>query len=138
MAEQPNKIKPIPDSITHFGQLKNSDFLASYDLPEDKAVKVTIESLRFEEVTNPENFKKEFKDVIVMKNKVKRLILNVSKRKAIASWHGPDPHGWIGKEISLVRGRTKMKGKPVDCINVVADDKAETRDRSAAAESAAQ
>ncbi len=129
--------KPLPENITHIGQLKNSEFLASYDL-NGKTVKVTIDEVFYEEVHNPKTSKKEWKTVISMKGAEKRLVLNVTKSKAIASWHGVNPKQWSGKAIELKAGTTKMAGVDVDCINVIPNDKAKVKNSSDAAVSAAQ
>jgi len=128
-----NKKKALPDNIDHWAQLKNSEYLGHWDIPEGKTQKVTIESVGLEEVMSPGSFKKEWKTVAAFRGAKKRLILNVTNMKAIASWHGSNPKGWIGKEVELFRTITNLKGEPVECLRIKEDKQAKVRNNSAAA-----
>lgn len=132
-------IKPIPDNVTHWAQLKDSEYLGHWDLPEGgKQVKVTIDQFKLEEVINPANKKKEWKSVISFRGAKKRMILNTTNMKAIASWHGSNPRDWFGKDILIFRTTTKLKKEEVECIRVVQNNKKAVEDRSAAAAQAAE
>lgn len=48
----------------------------------------------------------------------KRLVLNKTNSKVIASMHGAQAKGWKGKSITLYTTTTKLKGDTVDCIRV--------------------
>lgn len=128
--------KEIPANVTHYAQLKNSEYLGHWDIPEDKKIKVTLEHLSLEEVVNPASKKKEWKNVFTLKGTEKRFILNATNMKSIASWYGNDPHKWDGKEIELVRALTSLKGETVECIRVTSNDKKRVKDISSAAEAA--
>lgn len=133
------EVKKIADNITHWKQLRNSEFVGSWDLPADgKAVKVTISELNLENVAIPPSFKKEWTHVLSFKDKPKRMFLKPTNMAAIASWHGDDPKGWIGKEISIFRTTTKMNGETVECIRVPKNAKRVIQDKSNAATEAAQ
>lgn len=133
------EIKKLPDNITHYAQLKNSDYIGAWDLPEDgSAVKVTIEILELENVYNMGSRKKEWVNVIKMKGRKKAFIVNKTNLASIASWHGNNPKGWAGKEIDLIRTTTSLKGDTVECIRVVKNDRKKVKDASNQAAAAAQ
>ena len=117
MSEQ-NKVIPLAESIRHWRQLSDSNYIGAWDLPENKAVSVTIQSVQQEEVMNPASKQKEVKTVVRFKGKSKGLILNKTNAEAIASHHGDNPHTWSGKDIELFATTTKCKGEVVDCIRV--------------------
>lgn len=118
MSQNERKIIPLPDSIEHWKQLKDNDYIGHWDLPKGQEAPVTIESVVHEEVYNPASNEKEIKPVISFKNKKKRMILNTTNMEAIASIHGVDPKTWPGKQITLFRGTTKVRGKPTECVRV--------------------
>lgn len=130
--------KQLPDSITHYAQLKNSDYIGHWDIPEGSVLKVTIEDIMLEEVRNPATNKKEWKTTMGMKGAKKRMILNNTNMALIASWHGDNPKKWIGKEITLTRTITKLKGETVECIRVIGNAKKKVQDQSSAAQAAAE
>lgn len=133
------KTKPLPENVHHYAQLKNSEYLGSWDIPEGKSVKLTIKDIRLEEVNNPgARGKPEWKTVLLFEKTEKRMVLNVTNSKSIASWHGNDPQGWKTKPIELIRGTTSLKGETVECIRVVANDKKAVATRSSAAAQAAE
>jgi hypothetical protein len=134
MAAQRN-IQPLPANIVHIGQMKNSEYLGSWDLPGDKRVKLTIKGVQLEEINIPNSSRKEEKWCLTFEKTPKRMVLNATNRKNISSWHGVDPHGWPGKEIELHRDITNLKGEQVECIRVTPNVKGNisSRARSASA-----
>lgn len=134
MAE--NRKKPLPEDVDHYAQLKDSEFLGHWDIPVGKTFKLTIESIGLEEATHPTTFKKEWKTVASFKGAKKRLILNVTNMKAIASWHGSNPKKWPGKEVELYRTTTKLKGEEVECVRIKEDKQAKVKNSSAQAQQA--
>lgn len=131
--EKERKVRPIPASVTDWRQLSSSEYLGHWDLPVGKRAKVSISAINIEDVMNPADFKTEEKVVLSFTGKEKRFILNKTNFTAIASWHGQNPHEWIGKEIELYRTTVKLKGVPVEAIRVAANDKKTNKDRSASA-----
>lgn len=114
---------PLPDDLEHWKQLKESEYIGHWDLPQGKNLRVKIKSVHLEDVTNVANFQKERKVVASFQNAKKRLILNATNQEAIASWHGNNPKTWVGKEIELTRSTTRLKGEVVECIRVKPNDK---------------
>jgi len=113
-----NNRKPIDPNIVHYAQLRNGDYLGHWDLDPGKDYKVTIASLSTEEVYNQTKNKKEVVTTAEFKSGKKRMILNATNRKNIASLHGDNPHKWIGKEITIYRTETRVMGKTEECIRV--------------------
>lgn len=127
----PKDIKDLPATVTHYAQLKDGEYLGHWNLPEDGSkIKATIDKVNLENVMNPASYKKEWKSVMSFVGGKKRLILNATNLKAIASWHGNDPHKWNGKEIHMFRTLTNLKGETVECIRIQANDKKRVADRS--------
>ena len=50
--------------------------------------------------------------------KMKDMIVNVTKWNTIASMYGDESDDWIGKRIAIVPGEVKYQGKMVACIDV--------------------
>lgn len=130
--------KQLPDSVTHYAQLKNNDFIGHWDIPEGKTLKVTITDVLLEELRNPATNRKEWKTTMGMKGATKRMVLNSTNMALIAGWHGSNPKKWPGKDIELVRAITNLKGEQVECIRVVGNKKKKVQDQSAAAQAAAE
>jgi hypothetical protein len=127
---QENKKKPLPDNVDHWAQLKDSPYLGHWDIPVGKTWKVVIEAVDLEECTHPTTFKKEWKTVCAFKGAKKKLILNTTNMRAIASWHTNNPKTWAGKEVELFRTWTKLKGEDVECLRIVEDKQAKVRNAS--------
>lgn len=124
---------PISDNITDWRQLKDSEYLGHWDLPEDGTPKkVIIESIHQEEVSNPKTFKKEIKNVAAFKGAKKRLILNVENMKAIASWHGKNWRECIGKQVDIFRTTTYLKQtkETVECVRIKPNNQAKIKEKS--------
>ncbi len=104
------------------GRLFDTRFLSSIDLPQDKPVKVIIESVTREEVRS--DGKGPNKPVIALhfKGKSKMMVVNKTNagliRKALGS---PDIADWIGKEITIHATTCNAFGDPnTPCIRVIA------------------
>lgn len=130
--------KLLPDSVTHWAQLRASDFLGHWDVPEGKTLKMTVQSVQLEECINPATKKKEWKTTMAFSNQKKHMVLNSTNMKAIASWYGDNPRGWYGKEVELSRAFTNLRGETVECLRIVPNDKKGVQDRSKAAQKAAE
>lgn len=60
----------------------------------------------------------ERKYVIRFNKAKKKLVLNKTNAKSIASQHGKDTAEWVGKEITLYATTCNAFGKTEDCIRV--------------------
>lgn len=101
------------------------DFLSGIDLPEGKLVTVIIDSVA-KPGSEKDATKKTIEHAILGFRKAhKRLILNSTNRKLIATQHGPKAQEWIGKSITLQRRYLKeFRGRSnVLCVRVYIDEK---------------
>ena len=95
----------------------NSEFLGSWDLPENKTVTVEIAVVKQETITG-EGGRTDDRPVIQFKGKEKRFIANATNCKAIARAYGTDTDGWIGKTVTLFVTKVKNRGEEMDAIRV--------------------
>lgn len=103
-----------------------NDYIAAHDL-RGKDVTKTIKGVTVEELRLTGGGK-EKKPVISFSDTKKRLVLNKTNAKSIASLHGNDTAGWIGKKIALFPTTTLFGRNTVECVRV--------RERVAASDSA--
>lgn len=61
---------------------------------------------------------KETKPVLAFAGRKKKLVLNKTNATAIASLHGDDTGGWIGKPVTLYPTKTKCGRETVDCVRI--------------------
>jgi hypothetical protein len=96
----------------------DSKWLRAVDL-QGRKVRVTIENW---DVTEFKQLDGSTRDQIILtfSGKEKKLGLNVTNCKMIASMHGNETDGWIGKEILLFPTKIldSRTGNMVDCIRV--------------------
>lgn len=101
----------MPSYKTAFGS-----FLKHEDL-QGKAIKVTIEEIRQEEINGDHG--KEKKLVARFVGKDKGLVLNRTNADSIAEiTESEDTDDWAGAVIVLYPDKTKFGGKTVDCVRV--------------------
>jgi hypothetical protein len=101
----------MPSYKTAFGSFLKHEDLAG------KAVKVTIEEIRTEEINGDHG--KEKKLVARFVGKDKGLVLNRTNADSIAEiTDSEDTDDWQGAVIVLYPDKTKFGGKTVDCIRV--------------------
>lgn len=89
-----------------------SKYVACGDL-QGMDVLVRIVRIEMEDVSNG-----DLKPIVYFVGMKKGLVLNRTNAKRIASQHGPETNGWIGKEITLYPSETEFKGETVPCIRV--------------------
>lgn len=101
------------------------DFLTGSDLPEGKLVTVTIDNVTAPGTEKDATGKTIEHGIIGFRKAHKRLILNKTNRKLIATQLGPKADAWPGKEIALQRRYLKefMGHQNVICIRVIVDPK---------------
>lgn len=104
--------------MPHWRTLQDEkEFLYAFDL-QGKEVVVTIERVTGGEVTG-EGGKKSKKPVCKFVGKEKKLALNVTNCKTIATLYGNETNDWAGKRIALYPTTTNAKsGETVECIRV--------------------
>ena len=96
--------------------MDRGDFLFAFDL-NGKDVTVTIASVVAGEITG-ERGKKNKKPIISFEGKEKKLALNATNSKTIASLYGNYTEKWIGKSITLYPTTTTMGAETVEAIRI--------------------
>lgn len=105
----------------HFEQLFNSEYVRYFDV--ETPILVKIVSVRREELNIPGTSNTEVKPVLYFEpitgdiDKTK-LVLNKTNATSIAGIHGIKVSGWIGKEVVFYKDKTRLRGKPVDCVRI--------------------
>jgi hypothetical protein len=80
-------------------------------------VPVRIARIDMEDVSNG-----DLKPIVYFVGMKKGLVLNRTNAKRIATMHGPETNGWLGKDITLYPSETEFKGETVPCIRVRGDN----------------
>lgn len=96
--------------------MDEKEYLFAFDLL-GHDVTVTIEKVSGGEVIGDKG-KKSKKPVCKFVGKEKKLVLNVTNCKTIATLYGNDTAEWSGKKVILYPSTTQNGGETVDCIRV--------------------
>src|SRR5690606_22244514 len=92
-----------------------SRFLSAADLKE-RSCTVTIDRFESVELNDKEGPKR--RPVIYFQGKEKGMVLNKTNAFYIASLHGDDMNGWIGKSIELYPDRVLVGNEMKPCVRV--------------------
>lgn len=87
------------------------------DLLKGKKVTLTIKSIDGEDLIG-ENNKEKAEWLVKFVERDKELVMNRTNGFCLYRMFGADPHGWIGKRITLYPAVTKFGRETVDCIRV--------------------
>jgi hypothetical protein len=90
-----------------FDRLFGGRYIKADDIPEEGSLILTIADFSVEEI-GPN---KDEKCLLEFNETEKRLVLNVTNGKALASLYGKDANGWIGKRVRLVQAVVDFAGK---------------------------
>ena len=109
----------MTDARTHYKSMYDKDYLGSWELPKERDITVTIESVKGGELVAIGG-KKNKKPIISFVGKEKKFVCNVTNAKAIAGMYGNFVEEWKGKRIALYVGQTRdpSTGGEIDCIRV--------------------
>lgn len=102
--------------MTDYRKFYDKQYLGSWDL-EGKDVTVTIEKVTGAELISEGN-KKNRKPVAHIVGTAKKLVINATNGKTIASLYGKDVRNWCGKRITLYATTTTFGKETHDCIRV--------------------
>jgi len=106
-------------SKTHWKKLQNPDYLGSYALDPGKDLIVTIQYVRAETVTGPDNRKDECAVVHFVERDIKPMVLNVTNSKTIAKLTGsPLIEDWAGQKIQIFVDKVKAFGDIVEALRI--------------------
>ena len=103
--------------MTHYKLLHPNDYLGAHDLNGQDFTLTIKEVLRDQELIMQGGVK-EKKPVLTFEKAKKKLVLNKTNAKAIASLHGADIDNWPGKAITIYPSKTKCGRDTVDCVRV--------------------
>ena len=100
--------------------MRDSPWLASEDIEGKGDIKLTIEKVfRQENVAFEDGRSKPVVYSIQFAKAKRRLVLNATNRKQLASMFGPEVADWIGQQITLyVDPNVKMKGQLTKGIRI--------------------
>lgn len=93
-----------------------NDYIASHDL-RGKDVTKTISKV-VTEALRMSGGRSETKPVVLFSDSKKKLVLNKTNAKIIASIYGNDTAGWVGKAVTLYPTMTNFGTAKVDCVRV--------------------
>ena len=100
----------------HIRLMFPTDYVTAADLMgADKTV--TVARVEQEELTMQGGVK-ESAWVLSFVEAKKKLVLNKTNAKLIASHHGDESDGWIGKQVTLYPTQCKFGRDTVDCIRI--------------------
>lgn len=104
--------------MEHWRKVLNPDYLGAWDIPENKTLVLTIASFEQVEVIGSGN-KKQKRNILRFKEKVKPLILNATNSKVIASmYRTSNMEHWVGKRIELEVQWVSAFGLETDAVRV--------------------
>ncbi len=90
-----------------------SKYLSAADVPEE-GITITIRKVSIERMPDGAE-----KPIATFDERVKDMLINVTKWNTIAELYGDDSDDWIGEKITIRPGTTKYAGKTVACIDVM-------------------
>jgi hypothetical protein len=104
---------------TDYRSLYGKDYVGSWDIPDGKDITVTISSVSGGELAGVGG-RKSKKPLLTLKGTAKKLALNATNGKTIATMYGKDIEGWVGKKISLYKSTTRDPNGDgeTECIRV--------------------
>lgn len=94
----------------------DKEYLYAFDL-DGREVTITIEKVLAGELQGDKG-RKTRKPMIAIVGKTKKLALNKTNGKTIASLYGTDTDEWAGKQITIYPTTTDFGGETVECIRV--------------------
>lgn len=105
--------------MAHWRKLFNEKYIGSWDL-ESGPVTITIAGVGHEDVVDHKG-EKETVPVLSIEKTDKKLVLNKTNARTIATLHGDDTDEWVGKKVRLKVERVMAFGSMVDAVRVAAD-----------------
>lgn len=91
---------------TDYRSLYGKEWVGSWDIPDGKDITVTITDVTGGELTSVGG-RKSKKPVLTLKGTTKKLAINATNGKTIATMYGKHIEGWIGKKITLYKSTTR-------------------------------
>ena len=104
---------------TDYRSLYGKEWLGSWDIPDGKDITVTITAVAGGELTSAGG-RKAKKPVLSIKGTPKKLALNATNGKTIASLYGKHIEGWTGKRITIYKSTTRDPSGDgdIECVRI--------------------
>ena len=104
---------------TDYRSLYGKEWVGAWDLQDGQDKTVTITAVTGGELTSVGG-RKSKKPVLSLRGTDKKLALNATNGKVIASMYGKHIEGWVGKKITLYRSTTRdpNDGGETECIRI--------------------
>jgi len=103
----------------HVDQMFPSPYIKAADVL-GRELNITIAGWEYEEFEDPRTKEKDRKPVLSFQKTDKRLILNVTNAKTIASIFGEETDNWAGKQICLFTKDVEAFGEMKNAIRIKA------------------
>jgi hypothetical protein len=102
-----------------YRSLYGKEWLGAWDIPDSKDVTVTITAVAAGELTSVGG-KKSKKPVISVRGSPKKLAVNATNGRTIATMYGKNIEGWVGKKITLYKSTTRdpSSGGETECVRI--------------------
>lgn len=91
-----------------------SSILRWWHIPANKNATVTI--VKVQKAKDKKVGKTQY--VLWLKGKELPYLTNATANKTLGRLYTKDPHGWVGKRITLYRTETEMNGEIVPCLRI--------------------
>ena len=104
---------------TDYRALYGKDYVGAWDIPDGKDVTLTITAVKGGELTSVGG-RKSKKPLLSFKGTEKKLAVNSTNGKTIASMYGKFIEDWVGKKIAIYKSTTRSPegDGEVDCVRV--------------------
>lgn len=102
--------------MADYRSMFDREYVGAWDL-EGRDVVVTIDRVTAGELVSEGN-KKTKKPILHLRGKDKKIALNKTNSKIIASLYGTETTKWVGKQITIYPTTTKFGRDTMDCIRV--------------------
>jgi hypothetical protein len=104
---------------TDYRSLYGKEWIGSWDIPDGKDVTLTITAVAGGELTSAGG-RKAKKPIISVRGTPKKLALNSTNGKTIATLYGKHIEAWIGKKIAIYKSTTRDPSGDgeVECVRI--------------------
>lgn len=104
---------------TDYRSLYGKEWIGSWDIPDGKDVTLTITAVAGGELTSVGG-RKTKKPILSVRGTPKKLALNATNGKTIATMYGKHIEAWVGKKIAIYKSTTRDPSGDgeVECVRV--------------------
>jgi len=111
--------RSVTVSKTDYRSLYGKEWIGAWDIPDGKDVTLTITEVHGGELTSVGG-RKSKKPVVSVKGTPKKLALNATNGKTIATMYGKHIEEWVGKKIVIYKSTTRDPSGDgeVECVRI--------------------